>query len=61
MNDQRRALIAEYVIHRMQMGDWDEEEEEMTTNERLRHFKAYALQLTDDQLVRACNSYAMAD
>lgn len=58
---QREMLISEYGEARLQFGDWSEHEEEMTPVQRRAHFRAYAQTLTDDQLVRFCNSYALAE
>ena len=59
--NQRQALIAEYTNARLQFGDWDEDVEEMTDAQRRRHFRSHAETLTNEQLISACNSYAMAD
>lgn len=58
---QREMLISEYVEARMQEGDLDEDQEAMTSAQLRAHLRNYAQTLTDDQLVRACNSYAMAE
>ena len=58
---QRAMLIDEYVQARIDFGDWSEDEEDMTPAQRYTHFRDYAATLTDDQLVSACNSYAMAE
>ena len=58
---QREMLIDEYTQARLDFGDWSEDEEDMTPAQRVAHFRSYAQTLTDDQLVMACNSYAMAE
>ena len=58
---QRDMLIAEYVQARMDFGDLDEDQEAMTAGELRAHLRNYAQNLTDDQLVSACNSYALAE
>jgi hypothetical protein len=57
----RTDLINEYVQARMSFGDLDEDQEAMSPAELRRNLRSYAETLTDDQLVRACNSYALAD
>lgn len=57
----RDMLIDEYVQARMDFGDFNEEQEAMTSAQLRAHLHSYAQTLTNDQLVRACNSYAMAE
>lgn len=57
----REMLITEYVQARMDMGDWSEDEETMTDSQRRASFRSHAETLTDEQLVSACNSYALAE
>jgi hypothetical protein len=59
--ESRAALEVEYANHRCGFGDWDDDEEAMTSQERFEHFLARAKRLTDQQLLDACNSYATAD
>lgn len=61
MNDYRKSLIDEYVRARLIVGDWDEEVEAMPDAWRHRHFLNLAESLTNDQLIRACNNYALAE
>lgn len=58
---QREMLIIEYVEARMSFGDLDEDQEAMTPTELRAHLRNHAQTLTDDQLVSACNSYAVAE
>lgn len=57
----RSDLINEYVQARMQFGDLDDEQEAMSPAELRRHLRNHAETLTNEQLVSACNSYALAD
>jgi metal-responsive CopG/Arc/MetJ family transcriptional regulator len=56
----RSDLIDEFVEHRISEGDWSQEEEEMTDAQRRWIFRKHAETLTTEQLVSACNSYAIA-
>lgn len=56
----RDHLIAEYVDHRESEGDWSDDEAAMTPEKRRSHFRRHAETLTDEQLMRACTSYAIA-
>lgn len=58
---QRDMLINEYVQARLDFGDLDDEQEAMTPAQLRAHLRNFAQTLTDDQLVRACNSYALAE
>ena len=57
----RSDLINEYVQARMQFSDLDDEQENMSPSELRRHLRNYAETLTNEQLVSACSSYAMAE
>lgn len=57
----RQDLINEYVQARLEFGDLDEDQEAMSPAALRAHLRNYAETLTDDQLVRACNSYALAE
>ena len=61
MTDTRHALIDDYVSARLQFGDLDDEQEDMSPAELRRHLRNYAETLTNEQLASACSSYAMAE
>lgn len=59
-DSEREDLVREYANHRCNEGDWDDDEEAMTQAQRFRHFCDVGRRLTTDQLISACNSYAIA-
>jgi hypothetical protein len=61
MTEYHQSLIEEYVRARMQYGDLDQHQEDMTQEELERDLANYARTLTLEQLISRCNSYAMAE